>query len=414
MSAARKPAVRPRGLVLVRGGLDARDGDGDDGWEDFCRRIGWQTAAPAPDAEFERRIAEGLFTRPIAPDNVVDLELARETKQAEAGDLEASFADEIRRSFVREIQPWRADEAALPGPGDGPGAAPPESAPRPGERFADAAQANLAPDAEADRLRRGWVRVGAAALTLALAATVLLAVARLAASSARSPAASIVAPSAEVSHAVTAPPPEVAPVRATPPEGPSKPAPTAKPQPKPRTPRDARPRPPGALVARRSLDAPAKSRALAADGPAAAADEPAHDEDSQIDAGEASEGEARVAVASLEALGAEPRAAWGGVRIQADPAASWDPAMRSLVALSAVESAASAKGNGGADVWSSGLPAAEPSAASRTPAPSATWSLSGGRDRWVGASLTPTPPALAPANIGVMMQLDLGRALNKL
>jgi hypothetical protein len=83
-------------------------------------------------------------------------------------------------------------------------------------------------------------------------------------------------------------------------------------------------------------------------------------------------------------------------------------------ALASVDAALPAKSNAGGDVWSQ-LPAADDPAGAevaRTASPS--WSLAGAKDRWVGASLTSPPPALASASIGVIVQLDLGRALDNL
>jgi hypothetical protein len=169
-------------------------------------------------------------------------------------------------------------------------------------------------------------------------------------------------------------------------------------------------------------------------GPGSREGDSAQVEASPADADEAPGSDARPAVASLDALGAEPRVAWSGGRTQADPA--WSASARSRVALPAAESVAlpaaesvaAVNGGAGAEVWSSGLPAADPAGASRAAATNASWSLSGGKDRWVGASLTASPPALtasppaltasppalARANIGVMVQLDLGKALGKL
>lgn len=420
MSAARVPAARPRGLALVRGGLGAHGGGGDDDWERFCRRIGWQTDAPEPDAGFEERIAEGLLARAIAPDNVVDLEAAREARHAGSLGVDPAFAQEIRRSFVREIQASLDEE-------------PPISGERPVReagsdalrisgvhaacRVEEAAQAVFAPDAENERPRRGWRRGGAVAATLALAAGVLLAVTRLT-TSAHAPAASIAAPSAEIAHAVTArpqvdaPPPEVPPVRVAPTD-----SPTAKPAPSPPRPRPhgAKPEPPGALVARRSAE-PAKDAPLAAEPPAAPGSregEPAKQEPSTLAATEMTETDARLAVASLEAPLAEPRAAWPGAGVQADPAASWGPAVRSRIALSNADGVAPVKDSAAAGVWSSGIAVADPVGTERGRATGASWSLTGAKDRWVGASLTPAP-SLAQASVGVMVQLDVGKALGKL
>lgn len=122
-------------------------------------------------------------------------------------------------------------------------------------------------------------------------------------------------------------------------------------------------------------------------------------------------GDVRPAVASLGTLGAGARA---GVGIHPDPTAPWGEDVRSRVALSAANGAAPAPASAGSGVWSSDLPAAGSAVAERAQAMNASWSLAGAGERWVGASLPPSLPSVASANVGVMLQVDLGKALGKL
>ena len=376
MSAARKPAGRPHRFIVVRGGLEDGDGGGGD-WEDFCHRIGWQTPAPEPDDDFERRLAEGLRANRSAPDNVVDVEAA----------LSASG---VRARLVS------MDLEARPSP---------EAPARLDVESPAAASFAPAPEVAVDGPRRRWQRVAIAAATFAVAAAAALAVIRLASSPASSKEATIAAPWDEM-WSVTAPPSpehavdqdrfdaplpmETGPVRATPPPQPTaKPGPTPKPlRVEPPVPPDARPEPPGLMVARRSADEGFRMP----------------------------ERGARPGVAAMSVMRRLDTTA------PEEPSMPWAAAGRTFAArrpaivpaLASVDAPLPAKSDAGGDVWSQLPAAAEPAGAEVARAASPSWSLAGAKDRWVGASLTSPPPALASASIGVIVQLDLGRALDNL
>jgi len=359
MSSTRFPMAGGRRLVLVRGGLDDahRDDGGDGGadWQDFCRRIGWQPPGPAPADDFEERLGERLLVAASG---------AR-VSGARASGARASGADNVvridvaRRPAIAPAREGRAGEVSEADFGHG--------------------------DAEPAPSR--WGRLGfAVAMTLAVAAVACFVVAKLVSSNLQTSAASLpelsahadrqsaVAPSVDRALPVS---PSVAPdVRS-----PHVEEPTAKPAPSARPPRFARPRPPGARVAIRSAEAAQEGRALAARRPA----------------------ESDLATTDL-------------VKSEDRPVA-WGTVARDRVVVPVADSVALAPApvRVSAGVWSNrggATGATEPEQA-RTVGPS--WSLSPANARWFGATVTPPlPRGVAPASVGVMAQLDLGKALGRL
>jgi len=453
VSAAKKASVRARGLVLVRGGLKAQDGGGEDDWEDFCRRIGWQTGAPSvsmgpqaapnpgalrapsvsmgpqaapnpgalrapePSEDFEERIRRGLFAKAAEINDVIDLDLQRQIRRSLVRDFGSLPQNEAPISGVHEIDPAALREFRAACLADAPGN---EGVSDPDKALSDidasvlgeAAEAGPALDIDSGRRRLGWERVGVATLTLALAAAVLLAVMKLAVFSSSTPSNgglsagierdAISGPRAAPSR-MDAPLPEVvAPVRTAPPQGP-----TATPAPPPKVPRDAKPVPPGAVVARRA-------RKDVRETPDVATDPVETNSDVVEPAGY-----------TLASSAGSP-SAWPAVASDAVPAAPWGAAYRprsagdslfdvapSTPRVAALDNIASPS-HASADVLLSTPPSADSAALDRTPAPGASLGLTGASNRWIGASLPPSPPAFASANIGVMVQLDLGRAFNDL
>ena len=64
---------------------------------------------------------------------------------------------------------------------------------------------------------------------------------------------------------------------------------------------------------------------------------------------------------------------------------------------------------GAADAW------ARPASVAQTPPPSTTWSLSPESPRWYVVALPPPgAPAGVPSAVGVMAQVDIGKALAQL
>ena len=417
MSAAKKASVRARGLVLVRGGLKAEDGGGEDDWEDFCRRIGWQTPAPEPSEDFEERIREGLSAKAAEIDNVIDLDLQREIRRSLVRDFDSLPENEAPISGVHDVDPAALREfraACLADASGDRGVSDPEEGLSDTDApvIDEAAEAGPAPDIESDRRRRlGWERVGVATLTLALAAAVLLAVMKLTVFSSSPPNGGLSAgierdatsgPRAVAPSRIDSPLPQVvAPVRTAPPQGP-----TATPAPSPRSPRDAKPVPPGAVIARRSRGN-ARETPDVATGPV-----------------ETNGDVAEPPGYTLASSAGSP--AWPAVASDAVPAAPWGAAYRprsagdrlldvapSTPRVAALDNIASPS-HASTDVLSNTPPSADSAALDRTPAPAASLGLAGASNRWIGASLPSSPPAFAAANIGVMVQLDLGRAFNNL
>lgn len=383
MTATRFPMAGGPRLVLVRGGLD--DADRDDGgpdWQDFCHRIGWQPPGPAPADDFEERIAERLRAK-VSADKVVRIDFAR------GGDCLVS----------RDGRDGR----------DG--------------REGEATEANFGPAGESEPVHTGWGRLGVAvAMSLAVAAAAVLVVGKMDSSnpyaasgsasaelSASAERRSAVAPSVEraapMSPVVAPDAPDV--------RGPNGEERTAKPGPSARPPRFSKPRPPGTRVALRSVDAAEADGALVAVRPATP--ELATAELARSDASPAESHPAE----RREELDTAPRADAdldAFVATRADRSVAWGTVARDRVVVPVADSVAFAPApvRASADVWSNrgGATGAAESEQARTA--SASWSLSPESARWFGATVTPSlPRGLAPASVGAMAQLDLGKALSR-
>lgn len=396
MSAARKSAARPRGLLLVKGGLGAHGGGGDQDWDDFCHRIGWQAPAPEPDDDFEKRIAEGLSAKASVPDNVVELDLARSIREALSAPREACCDVEEPISGIRWVPVAR--EAGVPSVVEGAD----ESA-SPDDDGSSPAEAPEIGDAErrGSRILRAAPRATVAVFTLALAAAVLLAVLKLAVFAPR-PDGGSMAPTADLARATPVSPPrvdrplpeEVAPIETARPESdPAEPR-KVKPAPKPR--KTGPETPPGTRLARRSADEAAETPEAESRPVLARMDSalPADRDSSRLLEG-----------APVWAQGSDTSASWGGRVYNSNVPAV---AERPRVAFSSVDSLAPSPVRAGGEVWAQSPPAESPTSEERERP--ASWSLGGSGNRWIGASLAPSTPAYSASNIGVMVELDLGKA----
>ena len=401
MSSAHLSADRRPHLVLLQGGKDdTQDGDGSADWQRFCDQIGWQSPTSAPPDDLEDRLAERLFAKPTAEDNVVHLDLVRAVRTAleteDAAEAEANFAPVSGAFRVRVPEPLAAPDRRPAG--------------------------------------RDRVTFAVAAAALAVAAVTFLVVARLAISNPRSPSASSSEASAEIAPRATvapcsddaddsadgAPIEALSPSESAPPRRAPRPEKKAsKPDPRPPAPSPTTPEPPGALVARRALVAPDSASDSASAmahlvrtgaslrDPRETAIEPRPVVADRAD---------RAELADLSApspISADPSVSWGvvGAYRSGLPAADTvAPASAPLRATSGNRSRAST------GVWSDGPEATDSPDAPVARRANASWSLAPARDRWIGASWTPpAPTGTAPSNVGVMVQLDLGMALgNKL
>ncbi|MFO0589419.1 MAG: hypothetical protein U0441_17915 [Polyangiaceae bacterium] len=474
MSAERIRQMEARRLVLVRGGKDG--GDGGD-LDDFYRRIGWQTGAPEPDADFERRIAEGLFAKAALPGNVVDIDQARDAREAAGHDVERALGEMLSR-VLSEPAPdsaTRRKETAADGQAlswdDEPSAV--------RRRLFEGALSTAAPASEYDKSaeqaaldedreiaadargvsgihvvsavnphvevrpsggRRTGRILGAAAVALALAASVVGVVAKTRGLSAGATtdsalsAARVIAPdpSANRDDERACPdseedcrdsdPSRMAPVVDAP-----KDALTARPQkgPRSRPPvvHGKRPVPPGSVVARRSQESRRRdeSDSLTLDRLASRDGLDGDVATSVLPGGPAQDIGARPGFASLRsplAGWSDRRTAWSPAGDGVEPSSTWRTAPTPRLSLPGVDSAVSASVDAAKATWTDvSSPVAstsdEKSKDERRPS-NAAWSLAGAKDRWVGASISPSPESLSAANVGAVLQLDVGKALDRL
>lgn len=425
MSAERIRRAEARRLVLVRGGKDGGDG-GDRDDLDFYRRIGWQTGAPEPDDDFERRIAEGLFAKAAAPSNVVDIDRARDARSARSHDFEAALADMLSRALMEPA---------------------PDSGPRRKEIVAE--EPNVTED-DARRIsgihvavavnphvetrpatgRRTGRILGVAAAALALAASVTFVVVKTRGAGTNmdvaSSAARAIAPDPSVAHEIEeayrdSDPSPTAPVVTAPKDDEAAP-PKKGPRARPPVVHAKKPVPPGMVVARRSQDSRRRdeSDSLTLDR-LAARDALDSDAPTSVRTGREQDISARPGFASLRsplAGWSDRRTAWSPAGDGVEPSPSWRTAPRPSLTLPGVDGAVTASVDAAQATWSSVPTPVDGAAGEKTKEPvrssSAAWSLAGAKDRWVGASISPSPESLSAANVGAVLQLDVGKALDRL
>ncbi|MEZ4299060.1 MAG: hypothetical protein R3B70_29190 [Polyangiaceae bacterium] len=404
---------RPR-LVLVRGGLaDAPTAESPD-WTDFCHRIGWQSPAGEPDDDFEDRLLRRLTEGPSAYGNAARLPVLHDRHPVESGAWPASSAlaaADLLAEPESSPAPWGQLTPAVE----------PAASPAVEPAAAPAVDPAASPALEPERRRAPWGRVGlAAAGMLAVAAAAALITAKVVSPSAPATAAAV--PERAADRAQQAPlaptsqcPSPTASDRAADPRAPSAEEPTNKPTPGPTPPPGHESAPRRARVASRSRVTPETDSApdtapveatLATFRPASVSLAPVETSHLDIGAAAGSQAIARVdvPVAWRSAGDREGSAGWSNT----SPDRAVLPAPDSVaVAPAAVRPST--------HVWSAASDASTAPDRGRTASAAGNWALSPEGDRWLGATVTPTlPRGSAPASVGVMAQLDLGRAFDKL